>query len=130
MIFEANFVSSDPNAGWYRDVYYETVDSAEDIIAAYTSGEPVIVKFNHNTSPYDAEVTPTSFGIGGVFYSKLIGYTPEITMQSSVVPAKFHFSADVTKTRPYECESLIYAFYSENGIRVVNGKLRFEFYID
>ena len=127
MIFEANYVYDSST----HTPYFETVDNASDISAAFTAGNNVIVKLNFNESE---NTSPGTWGIWGDQYIMMTAYmashtNPYGSSGYALVPEFFGFIElygvpTHDNPRPGAIDFIIGANVTQNG------KLQFEIYID
>ena len=127
MLCEANF-SYDEN--FNTGFFFETVDDAADIAAAYMQGKHVVFKFNNNEVEHDGSTyTPNSYSIDAPAYATLYSYYPERIVGNETEGPSFYVVtypgyASQTAGDPLSIQYVISATVAANG------KLRFSIFID
>ena len=126
MLCEANW-GYDNN--FVTKYFFETVDDAADIAAAYMSGKNVVFKFNNNEVTVDGYVSrPSSYTIDAPAYVSLIEYFPAREVDGVMQDQQFYVA-----TRGGSVTTTGYGFDVEYIITAsvaANGKLRFSIFID
>lgn len=121
MVCEFNFVDPGNNIP-----YFESVDDASSIIAAFTSGKHVVFYLNNNTS---GGYSPRSYLVPAPFYVTLQRYYPEKIEEYSGT----HGPAFGIRTGSWGLTTMPESLYVEylTTISIAqNGKLHIEVYVD
>ena len=127
MLCEANWAY---DANFSTGYFFETVDDAADIAAAYMQGKNVVFKFNNNEVEVDGNITtPNSFSVNAPAYASLYSYYPERTKDGQTKGPAFYVVNYPSSASQTGVDNLAIDYVLQATI-AANGKLRFAIYVD